>query len=74
MTLPEAYSLEFNLLATAFFLVFAVAPQQSLNVASLGRVKKLSPKAVLGWRIFAGFFATVAALMAAPQLRDLYFT
>jgi hypothetical protein len=67
MNLPEPLSLEFNLFATAFFLVIAVIPQQALDVASLGKVKRLSPREIIGWRIFAGFFALMSTLMIVSQ-------
>lgn len=67
MNLPEPLSLEFNLFAIAFFLVIAVIPQQALDVASLGKVKRLSPRKTRGWRIFAGFFALMSALMILSQ-------
>ncbi len=60
--IPQPPSLEFDLIAFAFFLVLAVIPQQALNVASFGKVKQLSPKEILGWRLFTGFFALVAAI------------
>lgn len=66
--IPQPPSLEFNLIAVVFFLVIAVGPQQALNVASFGRVKQLGPKEVLGWRIFAGFFALMAAIKALNQI------
>jgi hypothetical protein len=66
--IPQPPSLEFNLIAVAFFLVIAVVPQQALNIASFGRVKQLSPKEILGWRLFAGFFALMAAIKALNQI------
>ena len=68
MNLPQPMSLEFNLIAVAFFLVIAVGPQQALNVASFGRVKQLSSKEILGWRLFAGFFALMAAIKVMNQI------
>lgn len=66
--IPQPPSLEFNLIAIVFFLIFAVVPQQALNVASFGRVKQLGPKEILGWRIFAGFFALMAVIKAVNQI------
>jgi hypothetical protein len=68
MNLPQPMSLEFNLIAMGFFLVIAIMPQQALNVASFGRVKQLGPKEITGWRMFAGFFALMAAIKALNQI------
>lgn len=63
-----AMTLEFNLFATAFFLVIAIIPKQALHVASFGRAKPLGPREVIGWRIFAGFFALTSAWRVISML------
>lgn len=68
MNFPQPPPLEFNLTAVAFFLLIAIIPQQALNVASFGRAKQLGSKEIIGWRIFAGFFALMAAIKAVNQI------
>jgi hypothetical protein len=66
--LPQPMALEFDLIAVGFFLLIAAMPQRMLKIASFGRANPLSPKEVIGWRIFAGFFAISAALQAISKM------
>ena len=66
--IPQPPSLEFNLIAVVFFLVIAIIPKQALHVASFGRAKPLGPREVIGWQVFAGFFALTSAWHVVSML------